>query len=432
MEFQRRIFVLNWSRLLYDMGKPDECYEVLKKELGAPLTPADAEDATTADMIALAAASKKKKSPPGGAGSFVAALKKGKKPTKEEVAARTLQAAAEDSLLWKKSPRLALYAAQANVESGDFAKAAEALAEVSTAGTASTRACLLEAAGDDEGAKRALDALDYGGTSARDRQNRLLLAGHWLRLGEFEKGAAVLENCPTSSERLESLVKALLYTFYDYDLAKATLDALPPPLTKKDDDDENDREEETQLDDEAAEALLAKPPPRPTWATTARYRSIAEKDKRDAELLLSQEDDDETNKKKPTKSKAAVQRRRDRKRELHLEKLAARGDYDPTNPPKPDPERWLPKKLRSYNKRLANKNKKQWQQKMSGAQGVDATINQKEIAKLDVAARTQKQQATDDDADGTAVGAPLLKKLPPPAPKLPNGAARKNRKKRGG
>ena len=389
LESQRRIFVLNWARLLFDMGKPDDCYEVLRKELA---TTSEQWDATRADVVALMAASKKK----GSSG-------KGKKPSDEEVAARILDAASEDDA-WRTQPRLACCVAQVYLNQGDLLKAADALKDAFTPGTISARAGLLEAAGDLDGAKAALDTLEYKPT---DRRNRILLAAHWLRAGEPAKGVEILEHSATKSEEFETAVRAVLYSFYDAEKAEKTLETLPDRDIIPDDEFDNH---------EAAEKLMELPPPRPAWASTARYRSIAEQDKR-----LEQVDEQPTDKKR-TKTKAAIQRRRDKKRIAYLEKLTARGDYDPQNPPKPDPERWLPKKLRSYNKR-GKKNQQKWQQqKMSGAQGVDATLNQKEIAKLDVASRVRNEEPDEEKESH-------LKKLPP---KLNGGRGKGPRKKRGG
>jgi len=55
-------------------------------------------------------------------------------------------------------------------------------------------------------------------------------------------------------------------------------------------------------------------------------------------------------------------------------------------PSKPDPERWIAKKSRSYNKK-GRKNK----QKFSGAQGA-GTVDSKDAAKLDAFARAQARK----------------------------------------
>jgi len=82
------------------------------------------------------------------------------------------------------------------------------------------------------------------------------------------------------------------------------------------------------------------------------------------------------------KSRDAVLRRRERKREEHLAKLEEKGLYRKDRPVKPDPERWLPKYERSYSRRRRHNARAGQQHK--GAQG---GVSEKEMAKLDVAAR---------------------------------------------
>lgn len=57
------------------------------------------------------------------------------------------------------------------------------------------------------------------------------------------------------------------------------------------------------------------------------------------------------------------------------------GKYNPDRPVKPDPERWIPKNQRSYNKR-GRRGRTQW----VGAQGSGAGAD-KDAAKLDAFAR---------------------------------------------
>ena len=404
LESQRRIFMLNWARLLFDMGKTDECHDVLKKELEDHKI----FDLTTPDLICLMAASTKQDK-----------TKKGKRPTAEEVADRVLKAAAANEI-WQQSPQLASYAAEAHLQqSGDLKKAAEALnIKNATPGTASIRASMLEATGDLDAAKEALKGLDYSHEVCYSK-NRMALAAHWLRLNEPQVAANILtpskEELDASSqlskaEQVEeaqrrsvaTAARAVACCFFDKDKAQEALDELPPMPEDSDEEDSDDEE----LTEEKLEELLNKPPPRPRWAK-ARLRNNNNNDNQDQQKEP-----------RPAKTKAAIQRRRDKRREAYLAKLREQKGDDPL--PKPDPERWLPKKLRSYNKR----GKKNTHKKMSGAQGVDATLNQKEIAKLDVAARIIKNNE-DAGADVPATGP---KKLPTGPP--PKGPRNKGRKKR--
>jgi hypothetical protein len=99
---------------------------------------------------------------------------------------------------------------------------------------------------------------------------------------------------------------------------------------------------------------------------------------------------------KPKKSRDAVMRQRARKREAYLAQLDKKGLR---HVPNPDPERWLPKYERSYNRRRRNRNQQQQQQQHKGAQG---GISEKDAAKLDVAAR---QAARNDAAADNGIAA---------------------------
>jgi signal recognition particle subunit SRP72 len=83
------------------------------------------------------------------------------------------------------------------------------------------------------------------------------------------------------------------------------------------------------------------------------------------------------------KSQEAILRQRAKKRESHLEKLQKQGKYNPDKPTKPDPERWIPKNQRSYNRRG-----RKGRSKFLGAQGGGTGFGaDKEAAKLDAYAR---------------------------------------------
>mmetsp|Transcript_51696 Transcript_51696/g.66213 ORF Transcript_51696/g.66213 Transcript_51696/m.66213 type:complete len:767 (+) Transcript_51696:24-2324(+) len=85
-------------------------------------------------------------------------------------------------------------------------------------------------------------------------------------------------------------------------------------------------------------------------------------------------------------------KRSEKRRKEYLAKLAMEGKYDPLRPTNPDPERWIAKKLRSYNRR---KGKKGASQKYSGAQGTSSEAANKDAAKLDAYARAQAKKNAD-------------------------------------
>lgn len=90
------------------------------------------------------------------------------------------------------------------------------------------------------------------------------------------------------------------------------------------------------------------------------------------------------NERNNTKSRESILRKRAKQREAYLSRLEAEGKYNPNNiATKPDPERWIPKNQRSYNRRGRGKYKSN-----VGAQGGGLGVGMdKDSAKLDVAAR---------------------------------------------
>lgn len=91
----------------------------------------------------------------------------------------------------------------------------------------------------------------------------------------------------------------------------------------------------------------------------------------------------DSNERKKECNRESTLRRRAKKREAYLEKLQSDGKYNPDRPVKPDPERWIPKSQRSYNRRG-----RKGRSKFVGAQGGGTGFGaEKDAAKLDVAAR---------------------------------------------
>mmetsp|Transcript_10674 Transcript_10674/g.19947 ORF Transcript_10674/g.19947 Transcript_10674/m.19947 type:complete len:785 (+) Transcript_10674:114-2468(+) len=95
-------------------------------------------------------------------------------------------------------------------------------------------------------------------------------------------------------------------------------------------------------------------------------------------------------------SKDSILRRRARKRDVYLEKMQKEGKYNPDRPTKPDPERWVPKNQRSYNRRG-----RKGRNKFLGAQGGGTGFGaEKEAAKLDAYARAAAKAAGKDLTNG--------------------------------
>ena len=101
------------------------------------------------------------------------------------------------------------------------------------------------------------------------------------------------------------------------------------------------------------------------------------------------------------KNPEAIKRRRARPRAAYLAELTAAGKYDATRPgPPPDPERWIAKSQRSYNKRG-----KKGRARFVGAQG-SGDGAQKDTARLDVASRVaaEKKKGGGEEEKGGPMG----------------------------
>lgn len=93
------------------------------------------------------------------------------------------------------------------------------------------------------------------------------------------------------------------------------------------------------------------------------------------------------------KNREAILRKRTKQREAYLVRLESEGRYTPNKTPltKPDPERWIPKSQRSYNRRGRGRGRGGGN---VGAQGGGSGAGmEKEAAKLDVAARVAAAKA---------------------------------------
>lgn len=103
------------------------------------------------------------------------------------------------------------------------------------------------------------------------------------------------------------------------------------------------------------------------------------------------------------KNRDSILRKRAKHREAYLSRLESEGRYDPNKSPQPvpDPERWIPKSQRSYNRR-GGRGRGRFKSNI-GAQGGGAGPGmEKEAAKLDVAARVAAKSSTSGDGgDGS-------------------------------
>ena len=98
------------------------------------------------------------------------------------------------------------------------------------------------------------------------------------------------------------------------------------------------------------------------------------------------------NSSKKKQTKEAIMKNRERKREKYLQQLQKEGRYNPVRPSKPDPERWIPKNQRSYNRRG-----RKGRTKFLGAQGIGSGAGaEKDAAKLDAYARAAAKAAGKD------------------------------------
>uniref|UniRef100_A0A7S1ZNJ0 Signal recognition particle subunit SRP72 n=1 Tax=Ditylum brightwellii TaxID=49249 RepID=A0A7S1ZNJ0_9STRA len=144
----------------------------------------------------------------------------------------------------------------------------------------------------------------------------------------------------------------------------------------EDDSEEEDEEEENaaMLDGEELEGMDI---PRIS-------KKIGGKGKR---AILSGGGDNRDGEQRKKKNREAILRQRAKKREQYLKKLESEGRYNPDRPAKPDPERWIPKNQRSYNRRG-----RRGRNKFVGAQGGGTGAGaDREAAKLDAAARAAER-----------------------------------------
>lgn len=223
------------------------------------------------------------------------------------------------------------------------------------------------------GTKVALASL-YGSSNNVEKAEQLLsdlgndiaLAEFRLERGQYEQAVDLLEGIfeeqgsDAPMEIKAMLVKALSYTDPEQaeDVAQSLLEATSVEL-------DGEKLEAMEIPRFAKKAGDSSSKVRKTIAATGGGKGRARVGER------------------KKKNRDAILRKRAKQREAYLSRLEAEGRYDPKQNPKPDPERWIPKSQRSYNRRGRRS-----RNKGTGAQGGGAGAGmEKDAAKLDVVAR---------------------------------------------
>ena len=365
----RATFRYNWAHTLCAMGKVDEAGKFLGDEAMGDAETCKCELLLFASRALAAAATGKKK-------------KKKKQQQDQEAgpaldlvpvveAARDACRARGVDVAFLDSKLAELLAAK-----GDYAAAERALAASSVAdrlGVVAERAELLEKAGDVPAAVAVLKTAPVA-----DADDAFAVAFHRLRLHDVDGAKEALG---TVEEEGNEARLCLAAAFYDADEA-ARLAALLP-----------DDPAEAEAEAVDAQALLDAPPPRSSRPRDAKLAKLA--------TTLSPEEIEAA----AELRRQAALKRRAKKRAAYLDALAAAGKYDPKHPAKPDPERWIPKAQRSYNKR--GRKHKGGAAKISGAQG--GASDAKDVLKLDAAERARAKKEADEkkaeqDAADAAAG----------------------------
>lgn len=261
--------------------------------------------------------------------------------------------------------------------SGDLKGAATLLQDLFRGKPAAlvTAAGLFEQSGDIESATSLLSELVKKSSGADALSAKTALSSVLLRNAKYEEAAGVLrEVCkanPSDSVAQAQLVVATSY--FDATEAERAALLLPSSLSTQND-----------IDVKKLEAL---PPP--------KRRDIAARQNATSSTATKADEDDIAAK------NIAVRERKKKKRKKRLPK-----NYDPEGPP-PDPERWLPKTLRSGYKKKKAKD----QNNFRGSQGADA-------AAADAAAMKNAEKSTAKAAAAATDG-----------PLPPSGRAKLRKKK---
>ncbi|GMH64520.1 hypothetical protein TrST_g102 [Triparma strigata] len=196
------------------------------------------------------------------------------------------------------------------------------------------------------------DSIDAGGGESLKIANGESL----VKEGDYEKAGKIfdeiMEGGECEDETRVLALRVLASSYYDVDSCENLVNDLPA------------------VEEGDGESLEFAPLPR----EVGRLRSHSS-------LLAVDTDSERLERKRLVKAKRMKERKE--KREKYLLKLETVGKYDPNRPVAPDPERWLPKNQRSYNKK-GRKNRHNF----SGAQGAGGGAL-KDAEKLDAAKRAE-------------------------------------------
>lgn len=293
-----------------------------------------------------------------------------------QVAEKILESSGDDDVA--RAARVQLISS-----TGDQKKAATLLQQFFPTRPAAvlTASRLLEDSGDIDGAINLLKSLVASSGDGQAATARTALAEALLRNARYEEATEVLrvvcKSGPTNYVAQAKLVVASSY----FDAKGAEQAALLLPASST-----------SNHGDVNAEQLEALPPPR--RKTIAARKSVATTD-------VTKDDADDR-----AARAAAARERKKKKRKKRLPK-----NYDPEGPP-PDPERWLPKTLRSGYKKKRAKNERN---NFRGSQGADAAAAE--------AAAVKNAERSAAKAAGGAGNGPL-----PPTGRARNQRKKKNRR----
>jgi len=342
---QARVVRSNRAALLLAMGRTEECRGAATELMGMYALEEEG-------RIALLEA---------------AALRREKK---DREADRVLQKILKKGSAAAKT-EVQLFYAQEKVDAGDVAGAVSILEGLEEVRTSPAGAATLMAMYDEMNRRSEADALlppppatDNGGDDRRALfRSGVAAAAFRLRLGMHAEAATVYKalldgGAPSEADRLTAvagLVDALSRS--DPEAAMALAEELPP-LDVKEDGPNGDELEKMEL-------------PR-----THRIRKL---------IAVDQDRGGQPERRKGKKPEARMKERA-KAREAYLAKLESEGKFNPRRPAQPDPERWIPKNQRSYNKR----GRKGRSRHNIGAQGSGAGT-EKDAQRLDAAARAARQ-----------------------------------------